>query len=94
MLWLIICLALISLLGVILTLYDKSAARRGAWRIPESALFLTGALGGAFAMFLCMQLIRHKTAHARFMLGFPLMILCHAALLYYLLFVLRVFGEL
>ena len=91
--WLIIYLILISLWGVVLTLYDKGAAKRGARRVPEAVLFLTGALGGAFAMFLCMQIIRHKTAHASFMLGFPLMILAHAALLYYLLFVLRIFGE-
>ena len=78
--WLIIYLILISLWGVVLTLYDKGAAKRGARRVPEAVLFLTGALGGAFAMFLCMQ-------------GFPLMILAHAALLYYLLFVLRIFGE-
>lgn len=91
--WLIIYLILISVWGVILTLWDKHAARRGARRVPEAALFLTGALGGAFAMFLCMQIIRHKTAHAKFMLGFPLMILLHVLLLYYLLFVLKIFGE-
>ena len=44
-------------------------------------------------MFLCMRIVRHKTAHTKFMLGFPLMILGHALLLYYLLFVLRIFGE-
>ena len=91
--WLIVWLILVSVWGVFLTLFDKSAAKRGARRVPEAALFLTGALGGAFAMFLCMRIVRHKTAHTKFMLGFPLMILGHALRLYYLLFVLRIFGE-
>lgn len=91
--WLILYLVLISILSVGLAVYDKAAAKRGARRVPEATLMLLGALGGAFAMFLAMQLLRHKTQHVKFMLGLPLLILSHAVLLYFLLFVWRVFGE-
>ncbi|MBR3763431.1 MAG: DUF1294 domain-containing protein [Clostridia bacterium] len=50
---------------------DKKRARKGAWRIPEKTLFLAtacfGGLGGTLGMFL----LRHKTKHWYFRLGFP-----------------------
>ena len=64
-----------SLAAVVLTVSDKSRARRHAWRVPEAALFTVAALGGSAAMLLVMLLIRHKTKHPKFMLGLPL-ILC------------------
>ena len=68
-------LAAISVFAVLLTVYDKHAARKGKWRISESALLCTAALGGSAAMFLTMLLIRHKTKHIKFMAGIPLIIL-------------------
>jgi len=68
-----------SLYGVILTVSDKRRAVRGGRRVPEKKLFLWGFLGGAGAMWLTMWMIRHKTRHARFMLGLPAMLLLHAA---------------
>ena len=72
---LILWIGLWSLVAVVLTVSDKSRARRHAWRIPEAALFTVAALGGSAAMLLVMLLIRHKTKHPKFMLGLPL-ILC------------------
>ena len=66
--------AFISLLAVILTLHDKSAAQRHKRRVRESTLLLVSALGGSAAMLVTMLLIRHKTKHAKFMVGLPLMI--------------------
>ena len=69
-------LALISLIGVILTVYDKIAAKkRPRSRIPEKTLLLVAALGGAVPMYLTMLLIRHKTQHKKFMIGLPVIIL-------------------
>ena len=65
--------------SVLITVLDKIAAKRHAWRIPESTLLLLGALGGAPAMLLTMLLIRHKTRHLKFMLGLPLLILLQCA---------------
>ena len=74
-----------SLVAVILTVSDKSRARKRAWRIPESTLFAVAALGGSAAMLLVMLLIRHKTKHPKFMLGLPLMICLQIPLVLWIL---------
>ena len=71
--------AAVSLGSVLVTVLDKAAAMRHAWRIPERTLFILGALGGAPAMLITMLLIRHKTRHLKFMLGLPLLILLQCA---------------
>jgi len=74
MIYIAIYLATISLLAVILTICDKRAARRQKWRVRESTLLIIAALGGSVAMLLTMHLIRHKTKHAKFMVGIPVII--------------------
>lgn len=64
----------ISLLSIGLTVHDKNAARRGSWRVKESTLLLVSALGGSVAMLATMRIIRHKTKHAKFMEGIPVII--------------------
>lgn len=70
---------LISLVAVVITVWDKLAAKRRARRIPEATLLWVGLLGGAEAMLLTMKLIRHKTRKPKFMIGLPLMIVIHIA---------------
>ncbi len=82
----IIYFAIISLAAVVITIADKSAAKRGAWRVPEATLMLIGLFGGALAMFITMKTIRHKTKHMKFMIGLPLEIVLHAAIICFLLF--------
>ena len=77
---LIYCIC-ISAVGIIMTVYDKSAARHKKRRVPERTLLTVGFLGAALPMFLTMQCIRHKTRHMKFMLGLPAAFLLHAALL-------------
>lgn len=60
---------------------DKYKAKKNKWRIPESTLMLLGFLGGALAEYVTMKIIRHKTLHKKFMLGLPLFILLHIALI-------------
>lgn len=72
-------------ISIILTVYDKLAARRKGQRIPERTLLLVAALGGAGAMLLTMKLIRHKTRKLKFMI--PLPILTVAQLIMLVLFV-------
>lgn len=74
-----IYLAFINLLAVILTLRDKSAARRHKWRTKENVLLLVSAFGGSIAMLLTMRIARHKTKHAKFMLGIPVIIILQIA---------------
>ena len=76
----VVYFAAISLVSVIVTAYDKIAAKKPKKRrIRESTLMLLAALGGALFMYLTMQLIRHKTRHLKFMAGLPLIILLQAA---------------
>ena len=76
-------LAAISLISVIVTCYDKIAAKKlPKHRTREKTLFLLSALGGSVAMFVTMQMIRHKTKHRSFMIGIPMIIIAQAALIY------------
>ena len=77
---------LISIVAVVITVIDKAAAKRGAWRVPEATLMLVGLFGGALAMYITMQMIRHKTKHKKFMIGLPLEIALHAAIVFFVLF--------
>ena len=76
---LIICAAVTSVLGIMLTLSDKSRAKKREWRIPEWLLIGVSLLGGSVAMYLTMHAIRHKTRHAKFMLGLPIIIIIQIA---------------
>ena len=73
-------IAVISLLTIAVTVYDKIAAKkRPRHRVPENTLLLLAVLGGGPAEYLTMQLIRHKTKHKKFMVGLPVIILLEAA---------------
>ena len=64
----------INAVGFLLMLADKSKAKRGAWRIPESTLMAVAAAGGSVGSLIGMQLFRHKTRHIKFTLGIPLIL--------------------
>ncbi len=72
---------IISIVTVILTVYDKIAAKKRSFRISEATLMLCGAFGGAVAELITMLIIRHKTRHIKFMLGLPLIILAQVILI-------------
>ncbi len=65
---------------------DKRRARRRAWRIPESTLFLIALIGGSIGSIAGMYFFRHKTLHWYFVWGMPAILFLQAALLLYLLF--------
>ena len=78
--------SVISLIAVVITLYDKSAAKKGKRRISEKALMLTGFFGGATAMYAVMNAIRHKTKHKKFMVCLPLFIFLHIAVIIFFVY--------
>lgn len=82
--WSVAWLIAVSLAAVAVTIWDKSRARRQAWRVPERTLWLFSVLGGSVATYVTMRLIRHKTLHRRFMWGLPLLMVAQAALLFLL----------
>ena len=74
-------LAVISIISVVVCIYDKFAAKHNPrHRTREATLLLLSALGGSVAMFITMQMIRHKTKHVKFMLGIPLIIIAQVAI--------------
>ncbi|MGN0525813.1 MAG: DUF1294 domain-containing protein [Acutalibacteraceae bacterium] len=88
----IIYISIISLITIILTVYDKWASRHNTkHRVPENVLMLLGVLGGAVAEFITMYLIRHKTKHKKFMIGLPIIIILQLAVAVYLVFQGEVF---
>lgn len=83
-----IYIAVICLTAVILTVYDKLAAKKlPRHRIPERVLMLLGFLGGALPEYITMKLIRHKTRHKSFMICLPLFTVLHIVIIiaFYLL---------
>lgn len=70
----------VSIIGLILTVYDKIAAKIAQrHRVQEKVLMTFGVLGGALVMYTVMQLIRHKTRKRKFAVGFPVIIVLQAA---------------
>ena len=86
-------IAIISLISVIVCIYDKKISKKNRveLRTPEKTLMLLSALGGSVAMFITMQIIRHKTKHVKFMLGIPLIIIVQAVIVF-LLFISEFFS--
>lgn len=85
----LIYLAAISLISILVCCYDKFSAKHNPkHRTREATLLLLSALGGSVAMFATMLLIRHKTKHAKFMIGIPAIMVVQAALVIALLLLL------
>ena len=79
-------IAIISIISVVVCIYDKKISKKNRveLRTPEKTLMLLSALGGSVAMFITMQIIRHKTKHVKFMLGIPLIIIVQAVIVFLL----------
>ena len=67
----VIYLIIINLVGFLSIWIDKIKAKKGKWRISESALFLIAILGGSIGEIIGMHLCRHKTKKRRFTIGLP-----------------------
>ena len=80
---LLIYLAAVSFLSVCVCIYDKIVSKKNnvKLRIPEKSLLIWSAVGGSVAMYICMQLIRHKTQHKKFMIGIPAIMVVQAAII-------------
>jgi uncharacterized membrane protein YsdA (DUF1294 family) len=82
----LIYIAVISLISVIVCIYDKKISRKNRveLRIPEKTLMYLSLLGGSVAMLWTMLAVRHKTKHIKFMLGIPLIIVLQVTGLFFL----------
>ena len=65
---------------------DKRRSKRHEWRIPEASLLLMGAAMGGVGLYAGMKYFRHKTAHSKFVIGAPLLLISNVivvGLVYY-----------
>ena len=75
---------LINAIGFLLMLVDKYKAKRNLWRIPEATLIWVAVIGGSIGSIAGMNLFRHKTKHAKFYIGLPVILALQIVLVYLL----------
>ena len=71
---LLVYLLLVNAAGFLLMLVDKIKAKRNLWRIPEATLMGVAVIGGSIGASAGMNLFRHKTKHAKFYIGLPVIL--------------------
>ncbi len=64
---------------------DKLKAKKNKWRIPERTLIGVAVVGGSLGALAGMLVWRHKTQHAKFYVGIPVIIVVQIALVVLLL---------
>lgn len=72
--FILLYLLIINAAGFLVMTIDKLYARKNMWRIPERTLLGVAAIGGSIGVWLGMYAIRHKTRHAKFVIGVPLIL--------------------
>ena len=77
-------LLIVNAIAFILMLADKRMAQKNLWRIPESTLLLSAAIGGSIGSLAGMYTFRHKTKHLKFTLGVPAILIAQIAAVIYL----------
>jgi uncharacterized membrane protein YsdA (DUF1294 family) len=60
---------------------DKRKAKMHSWRISEATLLWMGAAFGGVGLYSGMKYYHHKTAHPKFIVGAPLLIILNALFL-------------
>ena len=79
-----IYLLLINIITFILFALDKIKALLGRWRIRELALLGLGIIGGSIGGLLAMDIFNHKVKVKYFRIGFPIMLIVHLIVLWYI----------
>lgn len=79
-------LIIINLIGFVIMGIDKLKAKKRAWRIPESTLFVVALIGGSLGTTAGMHIFRHKTRHWYFLYGMPAILLIQIAIVVILIY--------
>ena len=86
LIWLMIVLIIImNAIGFFIMGADKKRAKKNLYRISESTLWNVAFLGGAIGATAGMKHYRHKTKHAQFKYGLPLLAIIEAGIFVYIL---------
>ena len=78
-------LLIINLVAFVCYGVDKLMAKRNAPRVSELALLLLALAGGSVGAWMGMQVWRHKTKHAKFRWGVPMILLLQVALYWWII---------
>lgn len=70
----ILYVIVINIVGFFMMGLDKLKARKHRRRISERALFIVSIVGGSVGAMAGMYTFRHKTRHAKFVMGIPVII--------------------
>ena len=65
---------------------DKYKAKKGKWRISETALLLMAFLGGSIGAWLGMKVFHHKSMHKKFYIGVPTIFILQLAFAIWLVY--------
>ena len=76
----IMYLIAVNLLAFVSFGVDKQKAQTHQWRISEKTLLGIAVCGGSLGAICGMRLFRHKTRHAKFVIGLPVILLIQAVL--------------
>ena len=79
-------LLIVNAVAFLLMLIDKVKAKKNRWRIKESTLMLSAAIGGSIGALAGMYTFRHKTLHRKFTIGIPLILAAQIAAVVYILY--------
>ncbi len=75
----------LSIVTFIVYAFDKSKAKRDAWRIPENTLHFWALIGGWPGAAIAQQLLRHKSQKRPFRIVFWLTVLVNCGVLIWLM---------
>ena len=76
----LIYLAVVNLVTFFLYGIDKWKAKRDKWRIEEATLLWWAVAGGSVGALLGMKAWHHKTQHAKFKYGVPVILIVQAVI--------------
>ena len=81
----LIYLVVINVVTFVVYGIDKYKAVRSKWRIPENTLIGLAVIGGSVGAWLGMKFWHHKTLHAKFRFGIPIILIAQVALAWWLM---------
>lgn len=78
---LLFCIIGVNVITFVVYGVDKLKAKKGKWRVPETTLLLLAIIGGSVGAWCGVKVWHHKTMHAKFKYGIPLIMAMQAGLL-------------
>ena len=75
------CIIGVNVITFVVYGIDKLKAKKGKWRVPETTQLLLAIVGGSVGAWCGVKVWHHKTMHAKFKYGIPLIMAMQAGLL-------------